>query len=78
MAQVLIRGLDEDLLSRLKQAAKSHHRSLQGEVKLILETHCQREQGMDRVRKELESLQAGFGQTVFSDTTDLIRADRDR
>jgi plasmid stability protein len=32
MANLLIRDLDDRLLSRLKQAAKAHGRSLQGEI----------------------------------------------
>ncbi len=36
MAQVLIRDLDDDIVERLKIKAKSHHRSLQSELKIIL------------------------------------------
>jgi len=36
MAQVLIRDLDDDIVERLKAKAKSHHRSLQSELKIIL------------------------------------------
>jgi len=32
MANVLIRDLDEQVLNRLKSAAKAHHRSLQQEI----------------------------------------------
>lgn len=37
MAQILIRNLDKSLVDRLKVLAKAHNRSLQGEVKFILE-----------------------------------------
>ena len=37
MAQILVRGLDDTLVARLKERAKLNHRSLQGEVKAILE-----------------------------------------
>ena len=37
MAQILVRGLDDALLARLKERASLNHRSLQGEVKAILE-----------------------------------------
>ena len=37
MAQILVRGLDDALVARLKERAKLNHRSLQGEVKAILE-----------------------------------------
>jgi plasmid stability protein len=36
MAQVLIRDLDSDILKKLKQRAEENHRSLQGELHLIL------------------------------------------
>jgi plasmid stability protein len=79
MAQILVRGLDEALVARLKDRAKQNHRSLQGEVKAILE----REAAMatkEEVRAIGEKWQRYWkaqGKT-FSDSTDLIREDRDR
>ena len=37
MAQILVRGLDDALVARLKERARQSHGSLQSEVKLILE-----------------------------------------
>jgi plasmid stability protein len=37
MAQVLIRELDDDLVTRLKQRAQRHGRSLEAELRGILE-----------------------------------------
>lgn len=37
MTQLLVRHLDAKTINRLKNRAKLHHRSLQGEVKFILE-----------------------------------------
>jgi plasmid stability protein len=37
MAQLLVRNLDANTINYLKNRAKNHHRSLQGEVKSILE-----------------------------------------
>jgi antitoxin FitA len=37
MAQILVRGLDDALVARLKDRARQNHRSLQGEVRAILE-----------------------------------------
>ncbi len=37
MAQVLVRQLDDKIVDRLKKRAKEHGRSLQSEVKTILE-----------------------------------------
>ncbi|ULA61872.1 MAG: hypothetical protein LZF60_380084 [Nitrospira sp.] len=37
MAQILVRQLDRNVIGRLKKRAKEHGRSLQSEVKTILE-----------------------------------------
>jgi len=37
MSQLLVRNLDLETINRLKNRAKTHHRSLQGEIKFILE-----------------------------------------
>jgi plasmid stability protein len=37
MAQILVRNLDEGLVTRLQERARQNHRSLQGEVRAILE-----------------------------------------
>jgi len=41
MAQILVRGLDEKIVERLKKRAKRGGRSLQSEVKMILENATQ-------------------------------------
>ncbi len=40
MPQLLVRNLDEDTIKRLKALAKRHGRSLQGQVKAILEENA--------------------------------------
>ena len=37
MAQILVRGLDDAPVARLKDRARQNHRSLQGEVRTLLE-----------------------------------------
>jgi plasmid stability protein len=76
MAQVLVRNLDEEDLSGLKQLAQEHHRSLEGEIRLILKEAAGRARDMGEFRKRVEALRAGFGNQVFSDSADLIREDR--
>lgn len=78
MAQVLVRDLDDDIVATLKQRAKQHHRSLQGEVKAIIENACQHTQDMARIRKNLEAFHSSFGDKVFPSSVDLIREDRER
>jgi plasmid stability protein len=78
MAQLLVRDIDDDIVTNLKEQAKQHHRSLQGEVKAILENHCEKKLNMDKVRKELMAYHASFGGKLLPDSTELIREDRER
>lgn len=78
MAQVLVRDIDDDTVASLKQRAKQHHRSLQGEVKAIIEDACKHHASMAQVRKNLEAFHESFGGKVFQGTDDLIREDRER
>ncbi len=77
MAQVLVRQLDDRLVERLKKRAKEHGRSLQSEVKTILEEAVPDYAGAwKRIAKLKQTLeQAG---RTFSDSTPLIREERDR
>jgi plasmid stability protein len=77
MGQVLIRELDDAVIERLKQRAQSHHRSLEAELREILE-NVSRQVDMatardlaDRIRRRLEG-------SPHSDSAELIREDRDR
>lgn len=76
MAQLLIRDLDVETIERLKARAKLHRRSLQGEVKLILENEAA--VSADGPRALAERIRAAFGGKRFSDSSQLIREDRDR
>ena len=76
MSDILVRDLDRRLVTRLKATAKRHKRSLQAEVKAIL---------LDAVSflpHEAWAIsgrwQKHFSGRKFSDSTDLIREDRDR
>ena len=77
MAQILIRDLDDELVVTLKARAKANHRSLQGEVKALLEERV-RAKSMSQVREDLRRFRAGLGKKRFSDSAKLIRADRER
>lgn len=76
MPDVLIRGLELDVLDVLKIRAKANNRSLQSELQTIL-TDAARKQTVDarqvaaRIRRELR----GRKQT---DSAKLLREDRDR
>ena len=76
MAQILVRGLDDDVVERLKQRAKAEGRSLAAEVRLILEDAAKLD--MATARRKLREFQKRFKGRMFSDSAELIREDRDR
>jgi plasmid stability protein len=77
MAQVLVRQLDDKVVDRLKKRAKEHGRSLQSEVKIILEEAVpDYEAAWKRIVRFRGRLKRS-GRT-FNDSTDLIREERDR
>ncbi len=79
MAQLLVRGLEPETVERLKQRAKRHRRSLQGEAKLILEDAAQKV-SMEEARAIAEKWRKRLAATgkKFSDSAELIREDRER
>ena len=77
MAQVLVRNLKDKVVARLKKRAQTQGRSLQAEVKMILEEAAKEDAGdfwkeAARIRGRLK--RSG---RAFSDSTVLIREDRD-
>jgi len=79
MAQILVRNLDDELLERLKARAKRQGRSLQSEVKTILE-QAAGEPKVDAAaaRKMCKRFRRKFRGRGFPDSVKLIRRDRDR
>ncbi|MDH5666880.1 MAG: hypothetical protein OEY86_02565 [Nitrospira sp.] len=78
MAQVLVRNLTDKVVARLKKRAKNRGRSLQAEVKTILEEAAKDVpedfwKEADRIREQLQ--RSG---RKFSDSAALIREDRER
>jgi plasmid stability protein len=78
MAQILVRDLDDTLVARLKERARDNHRSLQGEVKAILEEAAAQASNAE-VEAILDRWQRYWRQKgkTFSDSAELIREDRD-
>ena len=67
MAQVLVRQLSEETVGRLKERAKRNGRSLEQELREILN---------DLVAEpfeELDKIRQSFGNRRFSDSSELIR-----
>jgi plasmid stability protein len=77
MGQVLVRGLDDAVIERLKHRAENRHRSLEAELREILEQASLQvdvataRDLADRIRRRLEGRR-------HSDSAQMIREDRDR
>ncbi|MDH4185981.1 MAG: Arc family DNA-binding protein [Nitrospira sp.] len=77
MAQVLVRQLDEKVVARLKRRAKEHGRSLQSEVKTILEEAVPDYEAAWKRIEEFRKRMKKSGRR-FTDSAALIREARDR
>ncbi|MPZ49379.1 MAG: hypothetical protein GEU75_08805 [Dehalococcoidia bacterium] len=84
MSQILVRDLSPETVDELKQRAKQNRRSLQAEVRAILEEAAreaeralQRQQRTDELRQLAAWSRQQHGPQT-SDSVDLIREDRDR
>jgi antitoxin FitA len=76
MPDVLIRGLEPETVRRLKARAKRHGRSLQGEVKLLIEQAAGDRSA--QVAAILDRCRQRFAGRRFSSSVRLIREDRKR
>ena len=77
MPEVLVRNLDFELVERLKARAYNNGRSLQAEVKAILEKSV-KEVGMEEFRRAALRTQKRLALRHNSDSAALIRKDRER
>jgi plasmid stability protein len=76
MASVLVRDLDPAVVDRLKARAQENGRSLQKELKAVLEqaaTHAT----WAEARADIDRVRQRFAGREFSDSTELVREDRD-
>ena len=76
MAQILVRNLDEAVVERLKVRAMQHNRSLQNEIKTILEQAAQVD--AKTARDLALSIRKQFAGRAFTDSVEPIWEDRDR
>ncbi len=77
MAQVSIGGLDDDALERLRKRAEENHRSLEGELREII-LNASRQVDVETARLLMDEMRERLGGREHSDSTLLIREDRDR
>jgi plasmid stability protein len=76
MAQILVRDLGEETVDRLKARARRQGRSLQAEVKSILEEAAKLDSG--DARALARRIRRRFAGRSFADSSELIREDRER
>jgi plasmid stability protein len=80
VSQILVRDIDPLTLEQLKDRAKRNRRSLQAEVKVILEEVANRERrrmDAEEFLRIADRIRLTSGPQI-SDSVDLIREDRDR
>ena len=78
MGNVLIRNIPDEIITRLKRMAEEHNRSLQQELRFVLENTVTRSskevfQKATQIRKKLRRKAI-----PFTDSTRLLREDRAR
>lgn len=76
MAQLLIRNVEPIVIKRLKLLAKQHHRSLQGELKSIVEAATK--MSMEEAIQLSKTWHKRLEKQSFSDSATTMREDRDR
>jgi plasmid stability protein len=78
MANVLIRNIPEEVLDRFKNMAKSHKRSLQQELRVVLEKTVD-QSSHDIFQKALDLRRKLRKKAIrFTDSAKLLREDRAR
>jgi len=79
MAQVIVRNLEKHIVESLKAKASRHGRSLEAELRVILEKAAA-ENVIDIVeaRARADRIREGLTGPPHSDSAQLIREDRDR
>jgi len=75
VTQMLVRDLPPEVVERLKERARSNGRSLQKEVRAILEGAAETYTPAE-ARKISEKWRERFAGQKFSDSAELIREDR--
>jgi plasmid stability protein len=76
MSDILVRGLEPETIERLKARAKRHGRSLQSELKSLVERAAG--VGGDELAAVLDRWHERFAGRKFTSSVRLIRGDRGR
>jgi antitoxin FitA len=81
MPTLTIRNVEEATIARLKERAKAHNRSLEAEVREVLngiQPAVDKRELKDRMRALSEAIRAYNEGRTLRDTAELIANDRDR
>jgi plasmid stability protein len=73
---VLIKDISEETLAKLRRRAERHGRSVEEEVRQIIDDGAQGD--FAEARRGVEDVRAILAGRRFSDSAELIREDRDR
>jgi plasmid stability protein len=76
MGQILVRNIDDGALERLRRQAKRNKRSLEAEVRNVLETSAQRDFDYDEFIREADAITAGSARFNQTDSAVLRRIGR--
>lgn len=77
MPSVLVRDVEVSVLDRLKMRAKRQNRSLQAEMKIILQNAAEHREPLTELEL-LRKFRSSLTKVNKSDSADLLREDRDR
>jgi plasmid stability protein len=77
MAQLLIRGIDEAVIKRLKARAKRNARSLEAEARVILAEAERDPEAHQRAASFAARMRKKYAGKIRDDSTDLIREARE-
>jgi plasmid stability protein len=78
MGQILVRGLSEALISRWKERAKRHNRSLEGEIRDLLE--CEIGSDPERYAQAVrfaDEMRHKYAGKITGNSADIIREARE-
>jgi plasmid stability protein len=78
MADVTIHDIDPELLERLEKRASAFGRSVEQEILAIVKHDLPKHRSIETMRRAARESHERFKGRVFSDSTDLIREDRER
>jgi len=78
VATLTIRNLDDEILAKLKERARANQRSVTAEARMILMREFDRRARMEEFRELTRRIAASTPSVPQTDSTLLIREDRDR